>query len=84
MTRLLGASFLLLTTLLFLAREDSGSKALSAIVLGVIVGDVLGFLVALIGQLAGVANALGWATVVIYLLFALFVPYEPQSADGEG
>jgi hypothetical protein len=75
MTRLLGCSFLLLATLLFLARKDPGSDSLTAIVLGVIVGDTIGFVVALVGQISGVVNALGWTTVLIYLLLALGFAY---------
>lgn len=75
MAQLLGCSFLLLAALLFLAREDPGSDALAAIVLGVTVGDTIGFVVVLIGQLSGVANALGWTTVLIYLLLALGFAY---------
>ena len=75
MTRLFGTSLLLLAILLFLAREDPGSKALGAIVLAVVIGDTIGFVVALISQLSGVSNALGWTTVIIYLLLALGFAY---------
>jgi hypothetical protein len=40
--------------------------------------------VILIGQLAGIANALGWSSVAIYLLLALGFAYvqfmQPRSA----
>jgi hypothetical protein len=36
---------------------------------------VLGFVVALITQLGGGINALGWSTVIFYLLFALGFGY---------
>jgi hypothetical protein len=39
------------------------------------VGASTGFIVSLIGQLGGVMNALGWSTVVIYLLLALGFEY---------
>jgi hypothetical protein len=35
----------------------------------------IGFVVILIGQLAGIANAVGWSTVAIYLAFALAFAY---------
>lgn len=40
-------------------------------VYGNLVGDVIGFVVILIGQLGGIANAIGWSSVAIYLLLAL-------------
>ncbi len=75
MTQLLGASFVLLGLLLVLARNDPGSQALRAIVLAVFIGDTIGFVVALIAQISGSVGALGWTTVVIYLLLALGFGY---------
>ena len=76
MTQLLGASFILLGILLWLTKNAPGSEmALRAIVLAVFVGDTIGFIVALLGQLAGVANALGWLTVALYLFLALGFGY---------
>ena len=34
-------------------------------------GIAIGFVVALLGQLSGMMNPLGWSTVAIYLLLAL-------------
>ncbi|HEY6202380.1 MAG TPA: hypothetical protein VI056_05000 [Candidatus Limnocylindria bacterium] len=45
------------------------------VVLGNLVGDAAGFVVALLGQLAGVANALGWSTVALYLVLGLAFAY---------
>jgi len=75
MTRLLGAAFILLAVMLTQARTDPGSVALSAIVLAVFVGDTLGFVVSLIGQLTGAIGPLGWTTVVLYFLLALGFGY---------
>jgi hypothetical protein len=75
-TQLLGASFILLGTLLWLARNaPSSDVALRAIVLAVTVGDAIGFIVALLAQLSGMLNALGWVTVALYLLLALGFGY---------
>jgi len=75
MTRLFGAAFILLGILLWSARKDPGSQALRAIVLGVFIGDVIGFIASLLGQLSGVSNALGWSVVALYLLLALGFGY---------
>ena len=76
MTQLFGAAFILLGILLWFARTASASDvALRAIVLAVAIGDTIGFLVALLAQLSGVVNALGWVTVALYLLLALGFGY---------
>ena len=76
MTQLFGAAFILLGILLWFARTASASDvALRAIVLAVAVGDTIGFIVALLAQLSGVVNALGWITVALYLLLALGFGY---------
>ncbi len=43
--------------------------------LALFVGNAVGFIVAFMGQLAGVVNALGWLSVAIYLVLALGYGY---------
>jgi len=82
--QLFGALLIGLATLNWLARNVTDPEARQAVVLGNLVGDVVGFVVILIGQLAGVANALGWSNVAIYLLLALGFAYvqfmQPRNA----
>lgn len=68
--QLLGATFIGFAVLTWAARNTTDSEARRAIILALFVGDVIGFIVALIAQLGGVVNALGWSTVAIYLLLA--------------
>jgi hypothetical protein len=75
MTRLFGAAFILLGILLWFARRDSGSPALRAIVLGVFIGDLIGFVVTLSGQISGIFNPLGWLNVALYFLLTLGFGY---------
>lgn len=76
MTQLFGASFILLGILLWFAKNASRSEvALRAIVLAITIGDAIGFIVALLAQLSGMMNALGWVTVALYLLLALGFGY---------
>ncbi|MBI3733144.1 MAG: hypothetical protein HY259_06760 [Chloroflexi bacterium] len=70
-----GAALIGLGTLGWLARDFTDAQALRAVVLSSLIADTIGFLVALLGQLAGGANSLGWSTVVIYLLLALGFAY---------
>ena len=75
MTRLFGAAFIVIGLLLWYGRKDAGSPALKAIVLGVFIGDIVGFVIALQAQLLGIVNALGWLTVAIYFFLVLGFGY---------
>ncbi|MBN2410541.1 hypothetical protein JXQ31_02540 [candidate division KSB1 bacterium] len=76
MTQFFGASFILLGIVLWAGRKASRNDvALKAIVLAVTVGDLIGFIVALLGQLRGVMNVFGWGNVALYLILALAFGY---------
>ena len=73
--QLFGASLLSFAVITWLARNTAASPARNAIVLALFIGDAIGFVVSLIAQMKGFANALGWSTVAIYLLLALGFGY---------
>jgi hypothetical protein len=73
--QLFGAALIAFAVLSWSARKATDSEARRAIVLAIFIGDGISFIVALIGQLGNVVNALGWSTVVIYLLLALGFGY---------
>ena len=73
--RLFGAALLGYAVLTWFARNAGESEARKAIILAMVISETIGFIVALLGQLAGVVNALGWSTVAIYLLLALGFGY---------
>lgn len=73
--QLFGAALLGYAILTWTVRSASDSDALRAIVLALFLADAIAFVIALIGQLGGVVNALGWSTVAIYLLLALGFGY---------
>lgn len=73
--QLFGAALIGFAVVNWFARNAKEGEALRAIVLANLVSDTIGFIMALLGQLAGVVNALGWSTVVIYLLLALGFAY---------
>jgi hypothetical protein len=75
MARLYGASLLGNLMLTWFSRNDPGSEALRAAVLGLFVYDAVGLVVALIAMLSGVMNALGWSVVAIYLVFTVGYGY---------
>jgi len=75
MSRLFGAALIQVGLLAWMARTVIDPAARRAVQRAYGGGLVVGFVVALTGQLAGVANALGWSTVAIYLLLALGYGY---------
>jgi len=70
-----GAVLISLAILAWLARNFSESEARRAIVIALLVGETTGLIVALMGQMNGVLNALGWSAVAVYLFFALGLAY---------
>jgi hypothetical protein len=61
------------------------SEARKAIILSFFIADAIGFIIALIGQLNNVVNALGWLTVVIYFLLCLgFAVFQFSKPVPEG
>ena len=86
--RLFGAALLTFAVLTWTARNAPDSEARRAILLAMFAGEGVGFIVALIGQLGGVVNALGWTTVAIYLLLAIGFGYfcfvQPKAPEQTG
>ena len=74
MARFLGACLIGIGLICWLDR-NADPQALQGITLALCIGDTVGFIVALLGQLSGLANALGWVNVVIWLLLALGLGY---------
>jgi hypothetical protein len=71
MSRLFGGALINLGLLLWFARYIVDPVGRRSIVLAGLIGDVIGFFVALQAQMSGDVNALGWSTVIIYALFAI-------------
>ena len=75
--QLYGGTLLSFGLLNWFARAFREDPVRQAILTANLVGDALGFIFSLIGQLGGVSgvNALGWSTVLLYLLLALGFAY---------
>ena len=88
--RLLGAELIAIAGVTWFARNADDSAARRAIVLALLIGNAIGFVVALIGQINNVVAAVGWGNVAIYLLLALgygyfqFVKPAPGQAPSFG
>ena len=76
MGRLFGAGFILEAIMLWTARNaHRDNTALQGILLGVVISNLIGFLVCLFATFAGTWNALGWLSVALYLVFGAAFAY---------
>jgi hypothetical protein len=82
--RFAGVAFIGFAVIAWQARYSADSTARRAIVLAFFVSFALGFIVSVIAQFQEVYNALGWSTVVIYLLFALGYGYFQFMGEDKG
>jgi len=74
MARLVGALLIGIGLICWLSRNKP-EDSLQDIVLSLFVADTLGFIVVLMGQLAGLMGPLGWIIVLIWLLLAIGLGY---------
>ena len=82
-SRELGTIFFMLGVILWFARNAPGSQALRAIVLGLFIGNALGFIVTMIGQFSSGVNAMGWVGAGLYALLTLGFGYYTLKAPSE-
>jgi len=59
----------------WLARNVTDANARGAIVLALLISDIIGVIVSLIGTVTGVMNVFGWSAVIIYLFFTIGFTY---------
>jgi hypothetical protein len=72
--RFFGASLIGIGLICWLDRS-ADRAALQGITAALFIGDTIGFIAALLGQLSGVTSALGWVNVIIWLFLALGLGY---------
>lgn len=75
LARLVGGSLLSFAVLAWLVRNAPASPERRPIILTFLVANLLALVVNLLAQLGGLANSLGWSTVVIYLIFTVGFGY---------
>ena len=61
--------------LTWLARDAEDSKARQAMILALLISDVIGVIIASLGTLSGVMNALGWSGAAVYAVLAVGYGY---------
>jgi hypothetical protein len=74
MTRFFGAAFIGIGLILWFCR-NADWNTLKGIALSLCIADTVGFIAALLGQLSGNVNAVGWVNVALWLVFALGLGY---------
>jgi hypothetical protein len=84
MSRFFGAALFQWGVALYLVREVRDAAAQRGLVLAGVAGSAAGLAVALMGQLTGLVNAMGWSTVAIYgllmMAFASLLRARPATA----
>ena len=73
--QLFGLSLIGFAVLTWLGRAVTDAVARQAILTALFTSNLIGVVVSIINQLAGVVNALGWTTVLIYVLLAFGFGY---------
>jgi hypothetical protein len=75
LARFAGAAFIAFTPLTWLGRQFSDTQVRRMLVVSIFPTFAIGFVVALLAQLAGLMNSLGWLYVALPLLFTLGYGY---------
>ena len=70
-----GVELIAIGLLTWFARKVAAPEAQRAIILALLISDVVGLIVSVLGTVSGVMNAVGWSAVGIYLLLALGYAY---------
>jgi hypothetical protein len=73
--QLFGAALISLGVLSWSVRSAGDSDVRKAVLSSLLVGEVLGFVLAVIGQITGALNVLGWSVVFVYLLLSAGLAY---------
>ncbi|MCL4184026.1 MAG: hypothetical protein KJ011_11320 [Burkholderiaceae bacterium] len=73
--RYFGSTLAALSLVVWLARGVRDETAIHAVLIGSAAGFAVGVLLSLWGVMSGLINALGWSSVVIYLLLLLGALY---------
>ena len=70
-----GSALIAIGLLTWFARNVADSEAQRAIILALLISDVIGVIVSVLGTVSGVMSAVGWSAVGIYALLALGYAY---------
>jgi hypothetical protein len=75
MTRFFGSTLIAWAVVIWLVSDSTDWVALRAALAANVVGNTVGFVVAILATVAGAMNAVGWSAVLIYAVFVLGALY---------
>jgi NAD/NADP transhydrogenase beta subunit len=80
MTRFFGSALLVIALITFFLKDAEYTKEVKSVVLALLIGEIVGFFVALWGQLTNLVNSYGWFTVILYGFFTivLYLVYKKK------
>ena len=80
MARFFGTGLLAIALITFHLKNAELTKEVKAVVLALLISEIVGFFVALWGQLSNIVNNYGWFTVILYgfLSIALYLVYKKK------
>jgi len=70
-----GSALIAVGLICWLIRNVTNAPALKAVILAQLIANVIGLVVSILGTVGGTMNAVGWSSVVIYLVLALWFAY---------
>ncbi len=80
MTRFFGSALLAMALITFYLKNAELTKEVKSVVLALLISEIVGFFVALWGQLSNMVNNYGWFTVILYgfLSIVLYTVYKKK------
>ena len=81
--QLFGAALISLGVLSWSVRSAGDSDVRKAVLSSLLVGEVIGFVLAVIGQITGALTVLGWSVVFVYLLLSAGLAYFRFAASSQ-
>ena len=75
MAQFFGSALIAIGLLTWLSRNVADSEAQGAIILALLIANVIGIVVSVLGTVSGPMNALGWLGAAVYALLALGYAY---------
>lgn len=75
MGQFFGVELIAVGLLCWFVRGDSDTAVIPKILLALLIADIVGLIVSLMGTLSGIINAFGWSAVLIYLVLVAGYAY---------
>ena len=83
MSQFFGVELIAVGLLCWFVKGDSDTAVIPKIMLALLIADIVGLIVSLMGTLSGIFNAMGWSAVLIYLVFVTGFAYFWPRRDAQ-